>query len=213
MSWQPPSPNGGAPDTRMQINIEKVGQMNIAQTEFGEPKDFVKAKVRDYMCEATQDFIRSSPFVIIATADGDGNCDASPKGGKPGFVKVLDDKRLLVPDIAGNKLFQGFENLETNPKAGLIFMIPGCDVTFRVNGRATRVTKSDDKLKDINVEAFFSDDNTKILQATLIEVDQTYIHCPRAFLFSSFWDTETIAANKNANVTKDWGTRWRKTFG
>lgn len=191
--------------------------MNIAQSEFGEPNEFVKGKVRDFMCEATQAFIEASPFLILATADGDGNCDASPKGGKPGFVKVLDDKTLLIPDIAGNRLFHGFENLETNPKAGLIFLIPGCDVTFRVNGRATRITKSDDGLKGPNgedwaVEAFFSDDYTKILQGTLIELDETYIHCPRAFLFSEFWNTETIAANKEANVTAEWGQRWRKTF-
>lgn len=187
--------------------------MNIAQSEFGEPNEFVKGKVRDYMCEATQAFIAQSPFLILATADGDGNCDASPKGGKPGFVKVLDDKTLLVPDIAGNRLFHGFENLETNPKAGLVFLIPGCDVTFRVNGRATRVTKSDNKLSGMDAEAFFSDDYTKILQGTLIEVDQTYIHCPRAFLFSEFWNTETIAANKEANVTAEWGQRWRATLG
>ena len=186
--------------------------MNIAQQEFGAPKDFVKSKIRDYMCEATQDFIRSAPFLIMATADGDGNCDASPKGGKPGFTKIIDDKRLLVPDIAGNRLFQGFENLESNSKAGLIFMIPGCDVTFRVNGRARRITKDDESLKDIDVEAFFSDDNTAILQGTLIEVDETYIHCPRAFKFSEFWNTETIAANQEENVTKEWGARWRKTF-
>ncbi len=191
--------------------------MNIAQQEFGGPNEFVKGKVRDFMCEATQDFIRAAPFMILATADSDGNCDASPKGGKPGFVKVLDEKRLLIPDIAGNRLFHGFENLETNPKAGLIFMIPGCDVTFRVNGRATRITKSDDGLKgpdgkDWDVEAFFSDDYTKILQGTLVEVDQTYIHCPRSFLFSEFWNTETIKENQDANVTADWGVRWRKTF-
>lgn len=187
--------------------------MNIAQKDFGEPNDRVKAKVRDYMDEVTQDFIRHAPFLILATADGEGNCDASPKGGTPGFAKVLDEKRLLIPDIAGNKLFQGFENLETNPKAGVIFMIPGCDVTFRINGRARRVTQEDGGLEGINVEAFFEDDNTRILQGTLIEVDQAYIHCPRAFLFSEFWNTETIAKNKEANVTADWGSRWRKTFG
>jgi uncharacterized protein len=187
--------------------------MSNVREDFGDPKDAVKGKIRDYMCEATQAFITASPFLILATADGEGNCDASPKGGAPGFVKVLDKKRLLVPDIAGNKLFQGFENLETNPKAGLIFMIPGCDVTFRVNGRATRVTKSEEKLKGINVEAFFSDENTKILQGTLIEVEETYIHCPRAFLFSEFWNTQTIAENREGNATANWSQRWRKTFG
>lgn len=185
---------------------------NPARKDFGEPNEFVRAKVRDFMDEACQDFIRSAPFLILATADGEGNCDASPKGGTPGFVKVLNDKALLIPDIAGNKLFQGFENLETNPKAGLIFMIPGCEVTFRVNGRARRVTQDDGALAGVEVEAFFEDDNTKILQGTLLEVDQAYIHCPRAFKFSGLWDTETIARNVENNVTAEWGTRWRATF-
>lgn len=186
--------------------------MSTARTDFGEPKDMVKAKVRPFMDEATQDFIRQSPFMILATADADGNCDASPKGGKPGFAKVLDEKRLLIPDIAGNKLFQGFENLESNPKAGLIFMIPGCDVTFRINGRATRVTKNDAVLGDQTVEAFFEDDNTKILQGTLIEVDESYLHCPRAFLFSEFWNTKTIEKNREENATATWAQKWRGTF-
>ena len=164
------------------------------------------------MCEATRAFIGLSPFLVLATSDGDGNCDASPRGGKPGFVKVIDEKRLLLPDIAGNKLFQSMENIGANPKAGLVFMIPGSDVTFRINGRARRVTKSDSFLDGIDVEAFFADDNTRILQGILIDVDQSYIHCPRAFLFSELWNTETIADNQAADATAAWGRRWRKTF-
>jgi PPOX class probable FMN-dependent enzyme len=186
--------------------------VNKAQQEFGAPSERVKAKVRDYLCEATQDFIRSSPFVIIATSNSEGHCDASPKGGTPGFVKVLNEKQLLLPDIAGNRLFQSFENLESNGRAGLVFFIPGCDVTFRVNGRATKVSQQDDALLGIAVETFFEDDNTRVLQGLLVEVEEAYIHCPRAFLFAGIWDASTIETNQKNKVTKYWGNRWRATF-
>lgn len=186
--------------------------MNQAQTDFGAPSDRVKGKIRDYMCEVTQDFIRSSPFVVIATSSGDGSCDASPKGGTPGFVKVLTDRQLLLPDVAGNKLFQSFENLETNNHIGMVFMIPGCDVTFRVNGKAKRVLKDDPVLNGVAVETLFSDDNTKLLQGTLIDIEETYIHCPRAFMFSGIWDTAVIADNQRSEATRNWGERWRATF-
>ena len=71
----------------------------------------------------------------MATSNGQGDCDASPKGGMPGFVKVLNDKQLFIPDVAGNKLFHGYGNIETNPKAGFIFFIPGHNQTVRVNGK------------------------------------------------------------------------------
>ena len=82
-----------------------------------------------------QGFISKSPFCVIATSNGDGDCDASPKCGTPGFVKVLNDKQLLIPDVAGNKLFHGYVNIDSNPKAGLVFFIPGLNQSVWVNGR------------------------------------------------------------------------------
>jgi hypothetical protein len=183
--------------------------MNCAQQKFGSPIPMVVNKVFPSMNEMIQEFVRAAPFAVLSTADGEGNCDASPKGGRPGFVKVLDEKRLLLPDVAGNKLFQSYENLETNPKAALLFVIPGCDWSVRVNGRASVVEKSDGRLAGIAPEVFAKDDETKILQGLLIEVDEAYAQCPRAFLFSKLWDTEQIAAARAADANRHWLERWK----
>jgi predicted pyridoxine 5'-phosphate oxidase superfamily flavin-nucleotide-binding protein len=98
--------------------------------------------VNSFMSEWVQAFIRQPPFVVLATSNASGHCDASPKGGKPGFVKVLDDRHLLIPDVAGNRLFQSYENVSSNPHVGLIFFIPGLDSTARVNGRVEIVDKA-----------------------------------------------------------------------
>ena len=86
-------------------------------------------KVKDFLEPYVQAFIENSPFVVVASSNSEGDCDASPKGGKPGFIKIIDDRTLMMPDIGGNNLFQSFENYESNAKIGLVFMIPGMDTT------------------------------------------------------------------------------------
>ena len=98
-------------------------------------------KVKDFLEPYVQAFIENSPFVVVASSNSEGDCDASPKGGKPGFIKIIDDRTLMMPDIGGNNLFQSFENYESNAKIGLVFMIPGMDTTVRVNGRVTVVER------------------------------------------------------------------------
>jgi uncharacterized protein len=183
--------------------------MNRAQRTFGEPIELVVKKIFPVLNDMIQEFVRASPFAVLSTADAQGNCDASPKGGRPGFVKVLDVKRLLLPDVAGNKLFQSYENLETNAKAALLFFIPGCDWSVRVNGRASVVEKADGRLSGISPEVFAHDDNTKILQGLLIEVDEAYAQCPRAFTFSKLWDTEAITAARAGDANRHWLERWK----
>src|SRR5688572_19665768 len=98
---------------------------------FGAPKERTVAKVKDAMSQVVMDFIARSPYLVMATSDRDGNCDASPKGGKPGFVRILDERRLIIPDVAGNKLFQSYLNMNDNPHVGLVFLIPGSNDTVR----------------------------------------------------------------------------------
>lgn len=186
--------------------------MNRAQQKFGEPIEIVRKKVFPTMNGMVQDFIRQAPFVVLATANGAGDCDASPKGGRPGFVRIVDEKRLVLPDIAGNNLFQSYENLETNPKVGLLFLIPGCDWTVRVNGRASIVEKSDGRLAGVAAEVFEADENTRILQAMLIEVDEAYAQCPRAFTFSRLWDVERIGEAREADANRYWLGRWKQSM-
>jgi hypothetical protein len=184
--------------------------MNIAQRKHGQPHPAIDAKVQPFMDAVVQEFIQSTPFVVMATSNANGDCDASPKGGKPGFVKVLDDKTLLLPDIAGNKLFQSYENIETNPKAGLIFIIPGCGLTVRVNGSVRVIGQDELQQMGIDGEIFDPDDNTQTLQALRLTVDEVYPHCPRAFRFSRLWDTDFIAANAEDKSEQYWYQRWAK---
>ena len=160
--------------------------------EFGFPKERPAVKVKDYLIDDLKEFIRQSPFLVMATSDASGTCDASPKGGKPGFVKVLDDRRLLLPDVAGNKLFQSYQNIAANPHVGLIFFIPGIRDTVRVNGRVEIVDKGELEQLEIQLEVNNPDDNSKVLQGLLIEVEEAYGHCPRALAFSRLWEDERI---------------------
>jgi PPOX class probable FMN-dependent enzyme len=166
---------------------------NKFQEKFGHPAERTKGKVRSYMAAWIQDFIRHSPFCVVATCDAGGDCDASPKGGMPGFVKVLNDKQLFIPDVAGNKLFHGYSNIEGNPKVGLIFFIPGHNSTVRINGRVKVVDKSD--LSDAKLEVFDPDERAEVLQGLLLEVEESYSHCPRALKFSRLWDVDEISKN------------------
>ncbi len=186
--------------------------MNTAQQKHGKPHSTIESKVKTEMDSVVQEFIQSAPFVVLATSNAAGDCDASPKGGKPGFVKVLDEKTLLLPDIAGNKLFQSYENIESNPKAGLIFIIPGCSLTVRANGHVCIVDQ--DELQQIGVheELFDPDDNAEILQALRLTVDEVYPHCPRAFRFSRLWDTGYIAQNAEDKSEQYWYQRWARAM-
>ena len=109
---------------------------NRFQAQFGPPSERVREKVRDRMEQPIQEFIRHAPFAVMATSNERGECDASPKGGTPGFVRVVDERHLLLPDVKGNRLFQSYENIDANGRVGLIFFIPGVNKTARVNGTA-----------------------------------------------------------------------------
>jgi len=181
--------------TRTTTTGQTVGDSQYNDA-YGAPSDRAVAKLKTHLTPYVQEFIQNAPFAIMATTGEDGRCDASPKGGKPGFVKVLDEKHILFPDVAGNRLFQSYQNIETNPYIGLIFFIPGMNDTVRVNGKVTVVTKEELELQNIELSLYETDDNSKHLQGMLIEVEEAYGHCPRALNFSHLWDPEEIAKNK-----------------
>ena len=164
--------------------------------QFGDMSPRAKDKVKGEMSEFVQAFIAASPFVVMATADPHGNCDASPKGGKPGFVKVIGSRRLLLPDVAGNRLFQSYQNMDINPHVGLLFMIPGVNDTVRINGTITIVDREELARQKVELSLYWTDDNAKHLQGIIINVEESYTHCPRAYNFAKLWDTEQIAANQ-----------------
>lgn len=168
------------------VEIEKKFDNEFTR-RFGLPKERPTTKVLDRLSEKVQDFVRRSPFLVMATSAADGACDASPKGGKPGWVKVLDDRTLLIPDVAGNKLFQSYLNMAENPHIALIFFIPGVGETARVNGRVRIVDRAALDELQVALEVFDPDENAKILQGVVVEVGEAYGHCPRALTFSRLW--------------------------
>jgi PPOX class probable FMN-dependent enzyme len=184
--------------------------MNRAQQKFGEPSKFIKTKVKPHMDPVVQEFIRSAPFAVIASCNANGDCDASPKGGDPGFIKVLDEKSLLIPDFSGNKLFQSYENIEANPKVGLIFLIPGCGLTVRVNGRVRVVVKEELRSNEGFAAQFDLGEEKDTQQALFLDVEEAYPHCPRAFAFSGLWDTGIIEQNRTARSDQFWFDKWSK---
>lgn len=172
-----------------------VGNSRFNDT-FGPPSERAVIKLKTHMPPFVQEFINNAPFAVMATTDGQGRCDASPKGGKPGFVKVIDEKHLLFPDVAGNRLFQSYQNIDENPYIGIIFFIPGINDTVRVNGKVTIVSKEDLETKNVEVALYETDDRSKHLQGMLVEVEEAYTHCPRALNFSHLWDGDEIAKNR-----------------
>jgi PPOX class probable FMN-dependent enzyme len=168
---------------------------NPFNQKFGHPTERAAAKVKDALPDLVKDFIRQAPFVVLSTSDAQGHCDASPKGGKPGFVKILDDTHLLIPDIAGNRLFQSYQNMLDNPHVGIVFFIPGCPDVARVNGTVTILSGDEVKRREIEAAVNNPDDRTVVLQGVLIDVEEAYGHCPRAINFADLWDIEQIERN------------------
>jgi len=149
----------------------------------GKPTAIVAAKIADRLNDLTRQFIERSPFLCLATSAADGSCDVSPKGDPAGFVKILDERTLLLPDRPGNRLADSLRNVLENPHVALLFVIPGVTDTFRVNGRAEIVT--DPELLELcAVEG-------KVPKLAMrIEIEQAYTHCSKAFLRSNLWDPE-----------------------
>jgi len=147
----------------------------------GEPSDLVRAKVRDRLDHLTRQFVERSPFVLLATSAPDGTCDVSPRGDPPGFVRILDERTLLLPERPGNRLADSFRNVLANPHAALLFVIPGIGDTLRVNGRATLVA-DEELLAPSTVEG-------KVPRVGfVIEVEEVFTHCSKAFLRAALWD-------------------------
>jgi PPOX class probable FMN-dependent enzyme len=165
---------------------------------FGPPAERIQTKVRPQLTEPLKAFIAASPMLVMATSDREGHCDASPKGGLPGFVRVLDDTHLLVPDVAGNKLFQSYLNMDQNPHVGLLFFIPGLSEVVRVNGCVTIVDRAELDRWGVDGARHDPDESRDVVQGIVVEVEEAYTHCPRAVNYPRLWDADQIA-NRQAS--------------
>lgn len=149
----------------------------------GEPSEIAIKKQVATIDVHCREFIGRSPFLLMATADAAGRCDVSPKGDAPGFVLVLDDTHLAIPDRPGNRRLDGMRNLVQNPHIGLIFLVPGKEETLRVNGRAWIVR--DEALLE---RMAFAGKRPHL--AIGVEVEECFMHCAKAFKRSKLWDTD-----------------------
>lgn len=151
------------------------------RTVYKEPGPRAAQKVLNYLDEHSANFIALSPLCVIATSNADGRADASPRGGPPGFVKLMDKCTLMLPDLPGNDQVDSFQNLVENPGIGLLFFVPGMNETLRVNGLAELVT-------DASIL-----DPVKIKRRTpvsglRITVEEVFLHCGRSLIRSRFWN-------------------------
>jgi uncharacterized protein len=159
-----------------------------ALTHPEELRDFydapMKAAIRkdigelDDMCRR---LIAAAPMLFVATHDEDGRADVSPRGGPPGFVTVLDDRHLAIPDATGNRRLDTLENIVSSGRIALIFVIPGRDTTLRVGGRAA-VTAAPEVLERLTPVG------KPPRTAIVVETQEVYTHCPKAFVRSKLWD-------------------------
>jgi hypothetical protein len=148
---------------------------------YGEPMQRALRKDVARLDEMCRRLIAASPMVFVATHSAEGHCDVTPRGGQPGFVTVLDEHRLAIPDATGNRRLDTLTNVVATGRAGLIFLIPGRDTTLRVNGPAC-VTAEPALLADLH--AVGKPPRTAIV----VEAEEAYAHCPKAFVRSKLWD-------------------------
>ena len=140
-------------------------------------------KQLDHLEKHCRHFIELSPFVLIGSSGPDGRGDVTPRGEEPGFVHVLDDKHLAIPDRPGNNRLDTLTNLLANPAVGLLFLIPGVDETLRINGRAA--IHDDEDLR-----ARFEVKGRLPATVLVVTVDEAYLHCAKALMRSKLWDPE-----------------------
>jgi uncharacterized protein len=150
---------------------------------YKEPSDRVRRKQLERLDRHCRRFVELSPFVILATSDADGSVDATPRGGPPGFVRVADERTLLIPDRPGNNRLDSLTNLVANPGVGLLFLVPGVDETLRVNGT---VEISDDE----GLRSLFQVDGRLPATVLVVSVREAFLHCAKALMRSRLWDQE-----------------------
>lgn len=158
------------------------------------PRETTKMKLLDALDEQAKDFIKASPFLMLATADAQGRVDVSPKGDLPGFVEIEDDCTVLLPDRTGNNLAFGLENIIATGQVGVIFLRPGTGETLRLNGRA-------EIFDDADLLARLGTSERPALLAIRIHIEHCYFHCARSIHRAQLWKPET------------WPERQRVSFG
>ncbi len=168
--------------------IETVEEL---RSSYGEPSERAVKKSLKRLDRHCRRFIELSPFVVLASAGADGRVDCSPRGDPAGFVAILDERTILLPDRRGNNRADSLTNVLENPYVGMLFMIPGVDETLRLNGRA-RLTTDPSRLEPLAV-------NGRVPRSGLVvEVEEVFLQCTKALVRSRLWVDETRVDRKAA---------------
>lgn len=163
-----------------------LGSAEELRALLGTPHPIVIDKVHDRLTDDDLDLLARSPFCTMATSDANGDCDATPRGGAPGFTHVLDRSTIALPDRPGNRRADSFHNILANPRVGLLYLIPGAMDVLRVNGRARIVTDGP------FFDAMAVKGRRPVL-ALVVEIDEVFRHCPASLKRSGVWAPETWA--------------------
>ena len=164
--------------------MEYITSRAELRSHYGATHDLAVKKALPALDGHAKAFISRSPFVLIGSCDTSGNGDVTPKGDMPGFVAILDDTTIAIPDRPGNNRLDTFENLIDNPAVGLLFLIPGMNETLRVNGHG-RITA------DTSLREKLAVDGRLPATVLVVEVKACYMHCAKAFMRSKLWTPES----------------------
>ncbi len=162
----------------------EVSTVDELRAIVGQPDQYVANKVKDRLSQVQRDWLAHSPLGFVATTDAQGRVDVSPKGDPPGFVHVIDDATIAIPERPGNKRADGYLNVLQNPRVGTLFLIPGRGDTLRINGTA-RILADADYFDAMAVKG------RRPILALEIDIDEVFFHCAKAFLRSDTWDPST----------------------
>lgn len=163
------------------MKIENESQLREL---YGYPKGRAKDKVLNHLEKHAINFIKTSPFLVMSTSSLEGNQDASPRGGNSGFVKVVDDKTIVIPDAKGNNRVDSISNIIETNNIGLLFLIPGVDETLRINGSAFLST-------DTSYLKLFIEETNPPKACIVVSVKEAFLHCAKAFMRSKLWDASS----------------------
>jgi PPOX class probable FMN-dependent enzyme len=166
-------------------SVTEIESVEDLTALLGEPMERARNKGRPTLLDVDKDWLRATPFCVMATSDAQGNCDASPKGDPAGsLVHVIDDRTIALAERPGNRRADGYKNILANPHVGLNFFIPGRGDTLRINGRARLVSDA----------PFFDEMVVKghrPVLAVVVDIDDVFFHCAKAFLRAGLWKPET----------------------
>lgn len=175
--------------------MARIDTIEGLRSVLGEPRAATKSKVLDHLDEQATDFVRASAFAVLSTLGADGTVEASPKGDEAGFVRIEDERTLLMPERAGNKLAFGLQNIIATGKVGLIFLKPRTGETLRMTGRA-------EIFDDADLLAKLGTTERPALLAIRIHVERTFFHCARAMLRARLWEPESWPEPGRVNFGK-----------